>query len=368
MGKVRISSIQLFLLLSGFLFGSTVILAPAKGAKNDAWLAILIGGAGGVLLMGVYAAISSLNPSKTLVDILKEKLGKVAGTVVAVLYVWYFIHLASLVFRDFGEFICSVTFPETPMVVVIVLFAVVLVYAVNSGIEVLGRLSELLVPLIPITILIISLSLFTVHDFTAFLPILDNGITPVLKAALSFITFPFGETVAFLMLFSHLNQKGKLKKVVLISAVVSTLLQITIFFRDISALGGDLMDRATFIPHLTSLLIPEINVEPLIDINLLVGGGIKISVCIYAAARALSQIIGIDDYRNLTCAISTFCVVLSVWLHESVLDLFSWTERVWSYYSLPFQVFIPLLLLLLSLRKSRPSIQGQKAGVENKPM
>ena len=74
MEKTRISSIQLFLLLTGFLFGSTVILAPAKGAKHDAWLSILLGGAGGTLLMGVYAAIASLNPSKTLVDILREKM------------------------------------------------------------------------------------------------------------------------------------------------------------------------------------------------------------------------------------------------------------------------------------------------------
>lgn len=351
MEKARISSIQLFLLLSGFLFGSTVILAPAQGAKNDAWLAILIGGAGGALLMGVYAAIASLNPSKTLVDILKERMGKVVGNIFAVLYIWYFIHLASLVLRDFGEFICTVTFPETPMVVVIGLFAVILVYAINSGIEVIGRLSELLVPVIPLVVLIISLSLITVHDFTAFLPILENGMTPVLKAAFGFITFPFGETVAFLMLFPHLNKKEKLKKVVFASAAVSILLGIILFFRDIFVLGSDLMARSAFIPHLTSLLIPGLNVEPLVDINLLIGGGIKISVCIYASVRALSQLAGIDNYRKLTGAISTFCVVLSVWEYENVLEMFSWAEKVWPYYSIPFQIVVPLLLLLLSLRK-----------------
>jgi len=191
MEKTRISSIQLFLLLSGFLFGSTVILGPERGAKNDTWLVILLGGAGGFLLMGVYAAVALLNPSKTLVDILKEKMGKVAGSIFAVMYIWYFIHIASLVFRDFGEFICTVTFAETPMVVVIGLFAAVLVYAINSGIEVVARLSELLVPAIPLIVSIISLSLLTAHDFTAFLPILENGIKPVLSAAFSYITFPF---------------------------------------------------------------------------------------------------------------------------------------------------------------------------------
>lgn len=353
MEKTRISSFQLFMILSGYLFGSTVLLSPAKGAKNDAWLAMILGGAGGILLMGVYVAIATLNPSKTLVDILRERLGKVAGSIFSVLYIWYFIHLASLVLRDFGEFICTVTFPETPIVVVIGVFAVTLVYVVNSGIEVIGRISELLVPFIPVVILITCLSLITVRDFTAFLPVLENGMEPVLKAAFSFVSFPFGETVAFLMLFNHLNKKEKLKNIVIVSALLSTLIGIIVFFRDTFVLGSDLMYRATFVPHLTSLLIPGLNVEPLVDINHLIGGGAKLSVCIYAAARALGQTAKINDYRKLTGAIATFCVVLSLWEYENQLEMFRWAEMVWPYYSIPFQIIIPLLLLLLSFRASR---------------
>lgn len=351
MEKARISSIQLFLLLTGFLFGSTLILAPAQGAKNDAWLAILLGGAGGALLMGVYAAIALLNPSKTLAEILKEKLGKVGGSFVTILYIWYFIHLASLVLRNFGEFIATMTFLETPMAVVIGLFAVILVYLVNSGIEVMGRLSELLVPVIFLVVFIISLSLITVRDFTAFFPVLENGMKPVLNGAFALITFPFGESVVFLMVFPHLNKKERLKKVVPASAALVTFIILLVFFRDIFVLGSDLMVRSTFIPHLTSLLLPGFNVEPLIDITLMIGGGVKCSVCIYAAARTLCQIAGIGDYRKLTGAISTFCVVLSIWVYANVLEMFNFSENLWPYYSLPFQIVIPLLLLLLSFRK-----------------
>lgn len=367
MEKTRISGIQLFVLLSGFLFGSTLILAPAQGAKNDAWIAILLGGAGGSLLMWIYATIAMLNPSKTLVDILKKRLGKVAGTVFAVLYIWYFIHLASLVLRNFGEFICTTTLAETPMVVVIGLFAAVLVYVINSGVEVLGRLGELLMPIVPVVIVIIGLSIITVHDFTAFLPILENGMMPVIKAAFGLISFPFGETIAFLMLFPHLNKKERLKKVVISSAGVSILILIVIFFRDIFVLGSKLMTRATFVPHLSSLLIPGWNLEPLLDINLLISGGIKISVCIYAAARALSQIAGIHDYRKLTGAIATFCVVLSIWVYESALEMFNWANDIWPYYSIPFQIIIPLLLLFLSLADRGTGTLPDKNMKKNSP-
>lgn len=351
MEKARISSIQLFLLFSGFLYGSTVILNPALSAKNDAWLAIILGGVGGTLLIGIYVSIALLNPSRTLVEILRDRFGKFIGNTVAILYIWYFIHLASLVFRNFGEFIATVTFTKTPMIVVIGIFAALLVYGINSGVEVMGRLSELFVPFIPVTVLIICLSLITTHDFTAFLPMLENGMAPVLNAAFGFITFPCGETVVFLMLFPHLNKKSSMKKVAALSVLFIVALSLLIFIRDINVLGSDLMHRATFVPHLTSLLIPGVNVEPLIDINLLIGGGIKISACIYAAGKALSQVSGIGDYRKLTVAITTFCVVLSIWVYENVLEMFSWAEKVWPYYSVPFQMVIPLLLLILSLRK-----------------
>ncbi len=350
MEKTRISSIQLFLLLIGFLFGSTVIISPASSARNDAWLAILLAGLGGALLMGMYVAIALLNPSKTLVEILREKLGKVIGNIIAVLYIWYFIHLASLVFRNFGDFICTVTFPETPMVVVISLFAVVLIYAINSGIEVISRMSELLVPLIPLTSLVLSLALITIHDFTAFLPILENGVTPVLNAAFNFVSFPIGETIVFLMIFPHLNKKKSLKKITFYSLFTFIIINLWIFYRNISVLGSDLMSRVTFIPHNISMLIPELNVEPLIDIDLLIGGGVKISICIYGAVKGISQVAGIGDYRNFTLAVTTFCVVLSIWVFENILEMFQWAD-FWPYYSIPFQLAIPLLLLILSLKR-----------------
>ena len=359
MEKARISSIQLFLLLTGFLIGSTVILNPALSAKKDAWLAIILGGLGGALLIGTYVAIALLNPSRTLVKILRDRFGKYAGNAVAILYIWYFIHLASLVLRNFGEFMVTVTFPETPMAVIIGIFAAMLVYAVNSGIEVMGRLGELFVPVIPVVAIIVSLSLITTCDLTAFLPVLENGLTPVVNAAFGFITFPFGETIAFLVLFPHLNKKGNLKRIAAFSVLFFVVLCLFIFMRDISVLGSDLMYRATFTPHLTSLLIPNVNVEPLIDINLLIAGGTKISVCIYAAAKSISEVLGIGDYRKLTTAIATFCVVLSVWVYEDILEMFNWAEKFWSFYSIPFQIVIPLILLLLSLKKRIKSKNAQ---------
>lgn len=351
MENAKISGIQLFLLIIGFLFGSTSILTPVASAKNDAWLAVIIGGLGGACLVWMYVAIATLNPSKTLVEILRNRFGKHLGNVIAVLYIWYTIHLAALVFRNFGEFIVTVTYPETPMVVIIGIFAALLVYAVNSGIEVVSRSSELFVPLLFVIIIIISLSLITTHDFTAFLPLLENGIKPVLHAAFEFATFPLGEIFVFLMVFPHFNKKiNNLKKIAAFSVIIFILLYLWSIFEYLFVLGKDLLYRANFVPHIIASLIPNSNLEPLIDIYLIIGGGVKISICIYAAAKALSQVFGISDYRKLVTAVTTFSVVLSVWVYENLLEMVEFAQKVWPYYSIPFQIVIPLILLLSSYR------------------
>jgi len=357
--KAKISSIQLFMIFIGFLHGSSVILSPAASAKNDAWLAIIFGGLGGALLICMYVAIALLNPSKTLVQILQSRFGTFIGNAVAILYIWYFIHLASLVLRNFGEFVATVTFPETPIVVTIGISAALLLYAVNSGIEVISRLGELFVPFMLFsTVIVMSLSLITTHDFTAFLPLLENGIKPVINAAFGLMSFPFGETVVFLMVFPHLNSKGKLKGVIALSTGTYIIMSLFVFFRCIAVMGADLFYRAAFTPHLTALLIPEVNMESLIDVNLLIGGGTKISICIYAAAKALSQVFGISDYRKMTTAITVFCVVLSIWVYENILEMFDWAQKVWPFYSIPFQVFIPLILLVLSLKSRKKQLSS----------
>jgi len=359
MEKARISGLQLFMLMTGFLLGNRLIINPATEAKNDGWIAILISGAGGAILLTLYTSISLLNPSRTLVDILRHQFGKSLGNIIALFYIWYFIHLASLVFRNFGSFLVTTTYPRTPMEIIIAFFALTIIYAVNSGIEVMGRLSEILVPIVPVSSIIIGLSVVTTHDFTAFLPVLENGIKPVIKASLNLLSFPFGEAIVFLTIFPYLNKKKSLKKITALSVLLVTGLFLYIFFRNIIVLESNFIDQATFVPHVTSVLFPGINLEPLFDVIMIIGGGIKIISTIYAAVMNLNQLIGAANYRKFTTCIVMFSVVLSIWVYENIFEVFHWAGNIWFYYSIPFQIVIPVILLILSLvKKGRSQNEG----------
>ncbi|HHU48869.1 MAG TPA: endospore germination permease [Clostridiales bacterium] len=349
MQKVRLSGIQLGMLFVGFLYGSSSLLNPAFSALQDGWLAFLIGWMLGIIIIAVYISIYLLNPSQTLIGILKSNFGRFLGTVIGILYAWYFLHLAAIVLRDFGEFSLLVILPNTPLPFIIGCFAALCVYSLKKGIEVTARTGELLIPLIPLASLIVTLGIARLIDFSNIKPVLANGIKPVLTTGFGVLSFPFGETVCFLMVFPLLRKRSTLRKTVFISTVIAGLLLLIIVVRDILALNPQLTQRAAFPAELASKLFPVINIYPLILLNLLIGGTIKVIVCLYASAAAITELSGLSDYKALLSSITGFSVTLSIWLYDNVMQMFEFAVSTYPYYALPFQIIIPVLLLIISI-------------------
>lgn len=236
----------------------------------------------------------------------------------------------------------------------ILCLALTVAFTVRKGLEVTARASEVLMPLIPVIVMLVCLGLITSHDFGDILPVLENGISPVLNTSFSVASFPFGETVTFLMVFPYLNKPEKTFKVSYLAIAVASATILLAMLRDLFALGPDLLLTINFPAHMTARLIPSISVEPLIDTSFLIGGGIKDSILIFAASMGTAQLFKLDDYKPLVTAITAFTVVLSIWVYTNAGDMFRWAYDVYKYYALPFQVIFPIILLITSwIRRGR---------------
>lgn len=351
MDKVKISIYQLILLLIGFIFG--IIINPAAAAKQDAWLAIIITFIFALAIIALYVYISLWNPGKTLIEILKEHFGKYIGGFIGLLYVWYFIHLAAIVIRNYGDFVTIVIFPETPTTFVIISLSIITVYVVRQGLEVMGRGAEIFVPIVIVEIIIATVLLFTTMELTNWKPFLEHGIQPILKTVQTLIGFPIGEIVIFLMIFPAVTKGEKLLKSTLIAVSVVGAIFLTITLRDLFVLGADMFYRSVF-PAATALrLVPEINLDPFYLVTVIVGGSIKVAICIYAAVLALAQIFNIDNYRPFVYPMVALMIALSIWLYDSLFELIQWSIDNYFYYAFPFQFIIPIILLIISFFKKR---------------
>lgn len=351
MNRVLISRHQLVVLIIGFIYG--VVINPAAAARQDAWLAILITSfaAFGVVLF--YVFITLLNPGKTLIGILKEYFGEFMGGLVGLFYVWYFLHLAAIVIRNYGDFISITIFPETPLTFNILAVSLLIAYAVRQGLEVMARVSEIFVPFIPLEVVAVTLLLIPAMDTTNWKPFLEHGIMPVLEAVQILIGFPVGELVIFLMIFPHLNNKKELIKSALLAVFVIGTTFLIINVRDLFVLGGDMFYRDIYPSAIAVRLIPDINLDPFYLVAILIGGSLKVAICIYAAAMGLTEVFNLDNYKPFVLPLTALMVALSIWLYDSLFAATEWSIKNYFYYALPFQFIIPGALLVISLIKRR---------------
>ncbi|WZL74192.1 endospore germination permease [Clostridiaceae bacterium 35-E11] len=345
MQKISISSTQLTILLMGFLFGSSAVLIPGTNASQDAWLAYILGWFGSYVLIGIYVAIALLHPSKALVEILVDVFGKMLGSIISLLYIWYFMHLGALVFRNFGEYMTTVNYPETPLLFITVCFALVLAYALRAGLEVIARTAELMIPLVMLGILFLFFVFIGLYDWNHLFPILGQGWMPVIKESFHVLGFPFGDAVVFLMVFPALNRQKKMLKATYIALTIAGLILLSTVLRSLLILGPQLLVRTVFPLDVSTTLLPDAIIQPFVSVNLIVTGGIKIVICSYAALVGMIQLFRLTDYKPFVLPISALMVSLSIWIFDNLSDMLQWSKEVSPYYGALFEIIIPLLLL-----------------------
>jgi spore germination protein KB len=306
----------------------------------------------------VARLVASLNlrfPGKTLFEYAEEILGRVPGKIVGILYIWWFLHTNALVLDEFGSFLCIGILPNTPSIVFFIIGAVVAAYAVRSGLEVLGRYTQLFLPLMGLLFIVFLLSA-KYMKVVRLLPVLDTGLAPILKGAAAPASW-LGEIVVFSMIIPFLTRPKEAYRV----AAQATLF--TGFFLLVSVL----VSLAVFGPNLTrSLIFPTYNAVRVVSIaNFLermeaavvtvwmLGGFAKIGVFYYAAVLGSAQLLGLKEYRPLVAPVGVILVALAL-LCENLVVLLDFLARVFPPYSLIlFEAGIPLVLLIVALARGK---------------
>ncbi|MGI5922099.1 MAG: GerAB/ArcD/ProY family transporter [Syntrophomonadaceae bacterium] len=351
MSKVeRISGLTLFLWLLAFTLGDMSILNPAVGAKayQDSWLGFILGWAGGMILMLIYVSIIKLNPSQNLFDLLKECFGKYLGSILIVTYIWYFIYNGALVVREFGEYAVTVRYSQTPILFISALLLVNVAYAIKQGLEVVGRVAGLVVIFFILFIFTVTILQIPQIDPGNLLPFLEHGYKPVLKAGFSTLAFPFGELVLLLVIFTVGNQHTNFKKIGLLAVAIGGFIILITLFRDIMVLGPALLENQTYPAQASALIIPRpVDVSPTVVASLFIGSGAETVTYLYACALGITRLFNLEDYKPFVFPMAALMVMISIWNFTNIHQFFAWVGEIYPYYVLPFQIFIPLVVLFV---------------------
>ncbi|WP_160678276.1 GerAB/ArcD/ProY family transporter [Clostridium sp. C8-1-8] len=355
----KLSDHQLFSLMFIFEIGSTTIFALGIGAKQNAWIVILLALVIGIIFMFIYTELQKSFPDKNYIGIAKLILGNKIGTVVVLMYMFDLIWHCARNTREFSELLIMTLLPTTPMYIILIFFIGASVHVLIKGIEVFARLGELIFYAIIISMLAIYFFIYISGklEFSNLLPVLNDGLKPVLKQLPIVIMFPFGEVFVFIMYWNMASEKELLRKTGVKVVFYSGILLCMSVIMDICALGAEYTDIAT-IPLVETIKLINIegvisNIDALGVIIMFLGGFFKMTVYLNAINIVFTNIFKIKNFNLSLLCMGVFLLFFSI-MFEPNYAYHKWMVNYDSpYYAIIHTNIIPLILLLVLLIKKK---------------
>lgn len=350
MNKEIISNKQGITLMMLFIFGSTLVLGTGGEAKKDVWLAKIIGIILAIPVSMMYAKLLSMFEGKDIFDISKLAFGSFLGNIINLLCIWFALHIAALVLFSFSEFVGIVGLDKTPRVVFMGSLMFLCAWGAKEGIEVLGRWSEILLIFLIFIVFMTSTLAIPNFKFSNLLPVLQDGIKPVLKGAFSAFTFPFTETVIFTMVFSCEKDKKSLYKIYILGLLIAGFVLVITALRNILVLGSYMMSMAYY-PSFNA--VARINIgyflqrlESASSIIFLISGFAQISVSLLGASKGISKLFNFKDYRFIVVPTALIVLNLGFLVSKDITELTKWNLEIFPYYGLIFELVLPSLIYI----------------------
>lgn len=361
MRENKISVRQFSVLAAFFTIGTAILIIPgglAADAKQDAWIASIIGIGASLLVVMLYNALGKRIPNMSLVQFNESLFGKWAGKLVSLVLIFFsFIGSATLLFYV-GNFMTTQVMPETPIQFVNMLFFSIVVMGLRLGLETLARAAEIFFPWFVMLFFILFLFLTPEIEMQKLQPVLETGIKPILKAALSLVaTASFTQIVLLMILPVHVTNPDKARKAYFLSILIGGLFIVLVTFLAISVLGVDTTTRNVYPSY---ALAKKISVGHFVErIESFMAGlwfmsiYFKITLYFYACTVGLAQTLNLKDYRPLCLPLGMIVVVYSLVVYPNVTYMAHWDSTTYIPYAISIGLVLPLIMLGVSVFKER---------------
>ncbi|OQP05941.1 spore gernimation protein [Geobacillus sp. 46C-IIa] len=358
MEKGKITSVQMMLLLYPAITATAILLVPgvtAQHARQDMWLSPVWASLIGFLTVYVSVQLHRLYPQKTPIEYSIDILGKFLGKLVGLLFVLFYFHVTGIIVREYGEFVVGNFLFYTPIGFVMGTMVFVCAVAVRSGIAALGRLAQILVPVVIVLLVFIVILLFPDMDLENMLPMLEKGLLPSIRGAVTPQSW-FSECFLMAFLLPHVIDEDHGRRWGNI-AVVSIML--TLLMTNLATLFVFGNTTANFVYPVMSVVryisIADFleHVEAVVMALWVVGVFLKISVFYYVVVIALARWLNLSQYEPLVFSVGLLLFLFSNWSAKDLVELTHFLGTTGSFYLTCVQTVIPFLLLLAARWRKR---------------
>jgi len=368
----RISEAELIAMMMYTVMGTAFFFLPAVAAAfagRDVWLTPILAVVAGFLVALFTGYLSSRFSGFNFFNWTEIILGKTGGKILQFFYVLWFLHVTSIIVNEFVYFVRIAFMPVTPPLVFSILLLILTGVAVYGGVEMIGRLAIVYLPVSIVISMGITLMAAGLYDFANLTPILERGIAPVLAG-----TFPpagwRSEIFLGAMFFPFLKRPEKAGWVLFRAdlwigfLLLVDALSVTLAF-------GDEAARLTLPVY---SLAREINLmhffqhmEALVLIMWFAGIFVKVAAWEYATMLGMAQWLNLKSYRPLVLPGSLLLAAVTNYDMPNVAILTHFLASVTPFDLMLFTIVLPGILVVLSLvRKSLNPRRVKRKGFPGK--
>lgn len=354
--KETVSPVQMSTLFFIFMTGSAIINIPGPligFAKNGAWLSLLISSAFGFLTLACILYLHGKYPGSTYIDYAKEMLGPWLTALLSVPFILFMCQMASGIVLDAGLFLTTTMMKKTPIFVFNAITFTLIAFTVRAGIEVMVRMFTNLILIMLFFVFIVMLLSIPNYHPDYILPIMPDGIKPVLHGVYFSFGFPNAETFLFAMLLPFVkknpDKKNSLHRLMFIALLLNTLVLILsvicVIFVSGSVAGG-IKYSLYMVARLIDFQDIIQRIESVIGMTLIAGSYMKATVALFVLNLTLTRLFGLQDDRLLILPLALINLFLSVVLNDSEIQWADIVSNIWPLWT-GVSGFVPLLLLTL---------------------
>lgn len=353
--KGKISSTQLIFLIISYNVGVSIIITVGAEAKQDAWLAVLLGPLISLGLGLLYLALANRFPGKTFIAIHDIVWGPFWGKLYSAIFLIFFLHENSLLDGAFiyfqKEFLLN-----TPVLILAFLGVGLAVLLASRGLEVLARCNQLIVIFCSINWIILFFMILPEIRLSNFQPVLQTPLSLLVRTTLRCVAFNFSTGYIFLMVFPYVSDNYKIFSAIIKGFAISAVLLLT----------GVLLTTGVLGPATGYFVYPALSATRLINIGEVfsrmeiltgavfwIGCFALVSLQLYGLIMASSELLKLKSF-TLALPLGILVALLSIHNYLSISEQQVFAEKVYIWEAFPFQYIFPALLYLTAVIRKLP--------------
>lgn len=271
------------------------------------------------------------------------------------------LYVAGRIISDVKSIIPDTLLPDTPPWFVVLTLLLVVVYRISSGIEVIARLTEYLLPMVLLIFFIeVNLLFFSdVVNVNYILPVLGQGWGKIWSVVWpTGITQTFAETLTLAMIWPLVKETEKVWKVTILATIVTGITIAGVSLMQFLVFGEDILERTLYPVY---ILMQQIsiadffeNLDAIVSLVMILTAFVKLTLYFFAAVRSIQLLLNLRSSRYLILPVAIIIYTLGITMSENISEhVYVGTQIFPLVLWVPLLIILPFLLLIVSLIRKK---------------